>query len=57
LPTPEEGRDDTMANLAAAHAVYGMDAEVRVLDIVEILAVSAGIVDEEILDSYYIPED
>ncbi|MHA1246586.1 MAG: (Fe-S)-binding protein [Candidatus Thorarchaeota archaeon] len=43
--------------LNLTHAVYAKDAEVRVLDIAEILAVSAGIVDEEILDPYYIPED
>jgi Fe-S oxidoreductase len=39
------------------HAVYEADAEMRVLDIAELMAVSAGIVDEEILDPYYIPED
>jgi len=39
------------------HAVYEADAQMRVLDIAELMAVSAGIVDEEILDPYYIPED
>ncbi|MHA1907918.1 MAG: (Fe-S)-binding protein [Candidatus Thorarchaeota archaeon] len=39
------------------HAVYQADAPIRVLDIAELIAVSAGIADEEILDPYYIPED
>ncbi len=39
------------------HAVYKADAPIRVLDIAELVAVSAGIVDEEILDPYYIPDD
>ncbi len=39
------------------HAVYEADEAIRVLDIAELLAVSAGIVDSEILDPYYIPED
>ncbi|MFW9908722.1 MAG: (Fe-S)-binding protein [Candidatus Thorarchaeota archaeon] len=39
------------------HAVYQADAPIRVLDIAELLAVAAGIVDEEILDPYYISED
>ena len=39
------------------HAVYKADAPIRVLDVAELVAVSAGIVDAEILDPYYIPED
>lgn len=39
------------------HATYEADAAIRVLDIAELMAVSAGLVDEEILDPYYIPED
>ena len=39
------------------HAVYHADAPIRVLDIAELMAVSAGIADKEILDPYYIPED
>ena len=39
------------------HATYEADAAIRVLDVAELVAVSAGLVDEEILDPYYIPED
>jgi Fe-S oxidoreductase len=43
--------------LNLTHATYEADAAIRVLDVAELLAVSAGLVDEEILDPYYIPED
>ena len=43
--------------LNLTHATYEADIEMRVLDIAEIMAVSAGIVDSEILDSDYLPED
>ncbi|MHA1903722.1 MAG: (Fe-S)-binding protein [Candidatus Thorarchaeota archaeon] len=39
------------------HATYEADVEIRVLDIAELMAVSAGIVEEEILESDYFPED
>jgi len=39
------------------HATYEADSAIRVLDVAELMAVSAGLVDEEILDPYYIPED
>ncbi len=43
--------------LNLTHGMYEADLEVRVLDIAEILAVSAGIVDSEILESDYFPDD
>ncbi len=43
--------------LNLTHATYQAGVEMRVLDIAELMAVAAGIVDEEILDSDYIPED
>ena len=39
------------------HGMYEADLAVRVLDIAEILAVSAGVVDPEILEPDYFPED
>ncbi|MFW9807025.1 MAG: (Fe-S)-binding protein [Candidatus Thorarchaeota archaeon] len=39
------------------HGMYEADIDARVLDIAEILAVSAGVVDIEILDPDYFPED
>jgi heterodisulfide reductase subunit D len=39
------------------HGMYEADLDVRVLDIAEIMAVSAGIVDSEILEPDYFPED
>ena len=36
---------------------YVADLEARVLDVAEIMAVSAGIVDPEILEPNYFPED
>ena len=39
------------------HGTYEADLETRVLDVAEIMAVAAGIVDPEILDSDYFPED
>jgi heterodisulfide reductase subunit D len=39
------------------HGMYEADLDVRVLDIAEILAVSAGIIDSEILEPDYFPED
>ncbi|MFW9975385.1 MAG: (Fe-S)-binding protein [Candidatus Thorarchaeota archaeon] len=39
------------------HGMYEADLDIRVLDIAEIMAVSAGIVDSEILESDYFPED
>jgi heterodisulfide reductase subunit D len=43
--------------LNLTHAVYEEDVEVRVLDVAELLAVSAGVADEEILEHDYFPED
>lgn len=43
--------------LNLTHATYIEDVHMRVLDVAELLAVSAGIEDEEILDPYYFPED
>jgi len=43
--------------LNLTHATYIEDVHMRVLDVAELLAVSAGIEDEEILDAYYFPED
>jgi heterodisulfide reductase subunit D len=39
------------------HGMYDADLEVRVLDLAELLAVSAGIVSPEILEPDYFPED
>ena len=39
------------------HGMYEADLDVRVLDVAEIMAVSAGIVDAEILEPDYFPED
>ncbi|MHA3964145.1 MAG: (Fe-S)-binding protein [Candidatus Thorarchaeota archaeon SMTZ1-45] len=39
------------------HGFYEADLDTRVLDIAEIMAVSAGLVDSEILESDYFPED
>jgi Fe-S oxidoreductase len=39
------------------HGTYAADLDTRVLDIAEIMAVSAGIVDPEILEPDYFPED
>ena len=39
------------------HGMYEADLDIRVLDIAEIMAVSAGIVDPEILEPDYFPED
>jgi Fe-S oxidoreductase len=39
------------------HGTYAADIEVRVLDVAELLAVAAGIVDKEILEPDYFPED
>jgi Fe-S oxidoreductase len=39
------------------HGMYESNLEVRVLDIAEIMAVSAGIVNSEILEPDYFPED
>ena len=39
------------------HGMYEADLEVRVLDLAELLAVSAGIVSSEILEPDYFPED
>jgi heterodisulfide reductase subunit D len=43
--------------LNLTHATYEADLAMRVLDVAEIMAVSAGIVDEEILEADYFPED
>jgi heterodisulfide reductase subunit D len=43
--------------LNLTHGMYEADLDVRVLDIAEIMAVSAGIVDPEILEPDYFPED
>ncbi|MFO7837528.1 MAG: (Fe-S)-binding protein [Candidatus Thorarchaeota archaeon] len=43
--------------LNLTHATYLEDVHMRVLDVAELLAVSAGLEDEEILDPYYFPED
>ena len=39
------------------HGIYAADLDTRVLDVAEIMAVSAGIVDSEILEPDYFPED
>jgi len=39
------------------HGMYEADLDIRVLDVAEIMAVSAGIVNPEILESDYFPED
>ncbi len=39
------------------HGTYAADIEARVLDVAELMAVSAGIEDPEILESDYFPED
>jgi len=43
--------------LNLTQGTYMSDIEARVLDVAELMAVSAGIVDEEILESDYFPED
>jgi heterodisulfide reductase subunit D len=43
--------------LNLTHGMYEADLDVRVLDIAEIMAVSSGIVDSEILEPDYFPED
>jgi Fe-S oxidoreductase len=43
--------------LNLTQGTYMANIEVRVLDVAELMAVAAGIVDEEILDSDYFPED
>jgi len=39
------------------HGTYAADIQARVLDVAELMAVAAGIVEEEILDSDYFPDD
>lgn len=39
------------------HGTYAADVEVRVLDVAELMAVASGIVDREILEPDYFPED
>jgi len=39
------------------HGTYAADIEARVLDVAELMAVAAGIVDKEILEPDYFPED
>jgi heterodisulfide reductase subunit D len=39
------------------HGTYAADVEARVLDVAELMAVAAGIVDKEILEADYFPED
>ncbi|MFW9847119.1 MAG: (Fe-S)-binding protein, partial [Candidatus Thorarchaeota archaeon] len=39
------------------HGTYAADIEARVLDVAELVAVAAGIVDKEILEADYFPED
>ncbi|MFW9801547.1 MAG: (Fe-S)-binding protein [Candidatus Thorarchaeota archaeon] len=39
------------------HGTYAADIEARVLDVAELVAVAAGIVDREILEPDYFPED
>lgn len=43
--------------LNLTHGTYAAKIEVRVLDVAELIAVAAGIVDEEILDADYFPDD
>jgi heterodisulfide reductase subunit D len=43
--------------LNLTHATYEADVAIRVLDIAEIMAVSAGVAEAEILDADYFPED
>jgi heterodisulfide reductase subunit D len=39
------------------HGTYAADVEARVLDVAELMAIAAGIVDKEILEADYFPED
>jgi len=39
------------------HGTYAADVQARVLDVAELMAVAAGIVDREILETDYFPED
>ncbi len=39
------------------HGIYSADVDSRVLDVAEVMAVAAGIVDSEILEPDYFPED
>lgn len=43
--------------LNLTHATYNADVNIRVLDVAELMAVSAGIADMEIIQSDYLPED
>jgi len=43
--------------LNLTHATYNGDLHIRILDLSELLAVSAGIVDSKILEWHYFPED
>ena len=43
--------------LNLTQGTYMAKVEARVLDVAELMAVAAGIVDREILDSDYFPED
>jgi len=43
--------------LNLTQGTYMVDVEARVLDVAELMAVSAGIVDKEILEADYFPED
>ncbi len=43
--------------LNLTHGTYAAKIEARVLDVAELIAVAAGIVDEEILDADYFPDD
>ena len=43
--------------LNLTHGTYAEDVEARVLDVAELMAVAAGIVDPEILEPDYFPED
>jgi Fe-S oxidoreductase len=39
------------------HGTYAADLETRVLDVAELMAVAAGMVDNEILEPDYFPND
>ena len=43
--------------LNLTHGTYAAKIEARVLDVAELIAVAAGIADEEILDADYFPDD
>ncbi|MHA2143626.1 MAG: (Fe-S)-binding protein [Candidatus Thorarchaeota archaeon] len=59
----QEAKADLMTTICPAcemnltHGTYAADVEARVLDVAELVAVAAGIIDKEILEPDYFPED